>query len=293
MTPAVRRKKRKDEIKVTIAPFRNLADYKTCEDIQKEVWHSQDIDIVPVSMLLAVHRTGGILLGAYNNLGDMIGFVFSILGSINKVPIQHSFLLAVRVAYRNFDVGFKLKAAQRKEALKRKISLVTSPFDPMQPLNAYFTLGKLGAWSNQYEENHYGETTNLSDRGMPTDRLLANWDLESGEVVRRLETGPPRHDLRKEMKRQIVINKLEETTPGLMNPSTIKLNCTEEKFLFEVPYNLPEIKSRDLGMAIEWQSKIRQTFRHYFRKDYVATDFFVTTNDGHLRAFYRLDKRNK
>ena len=47
MAPAVRRKKRKDEIKVTIAPFRNLADFKSCEDIQREVWHTQDIDVVP------------------------------------------------------------------------------------------------------------------------------------------------------------------------------------------------------------------------------------------------------
>ena len=60
MTPAVRRKKRKDEIKVTIAPFRNLADYKTCEDIQREVWHSQDIDVIPASMLLSADRAGGI-----------------------------------------------------------------------------------------------------------------------------------------------------------------------------------------------------------------------------------------
>jgi predicted GNAT superfamily acetyltransferase len=291
MTPAVRRKKRKDEIKVTIAPFRNLADYKTCEDIQKEVWNSEAIDVVPVMMLLEANRSGGILLGAYSNLGDLIGFVFSLLGADKKVPIQHSCLLAVRVAYRNFDIGFKLKSAQRKEALKRKIKLITASFDPMQPMNAYFALGKLGICSDQYEENYYGETTRASDRGLPTDRLLTKWNLESSEVVRRLETGPPRHDLKKEMKKLKVINGLEETLPGLMKPSGIKLNFTEDKFLFEVPYNLQEIKGRDLGIAMEWQSKMRQTFRHYFRKGYVATDFFVTAHDGHLRSFYRMDKK--
>ena len=172
MAPAVRRKKRKDEIKVTIAPFRNLADYKSCEDIQREVWHSQDIDVVPAPMLLAATHSGGIILGAYNSLGDLIGFVFSILGAAGGKPIQHSHMLAVRTAYRNFDVAFKLKMAQRKESLKRKISAIHSSFDPMQPLNAYFTLGKLGAWANAYEENFYGETTSLLDRGLPTDRLL-------------------------------------------------------------------------------------------------------------------------
>jgi predicted GNAT superfamily acetyltransferase len=84
MTPSARRKKRKDEIKVTIAPFRNLADYKTCEDIQKEVWDSQDIDIVPVTVLLEIQRTGGIVLGAYSGIGDLIGFECGIPGSVRR-----------------------------------------------------------------------------------------------------------------------------------------------------------------------------------------------------------------
>jgi predicted GNAT superfamily acetyltransferase len=291
MAPAVRRKKRKDEIKVTIGPFRNLADYKACEDIQREVWHTQDIDIVPVPLLLAVDRTGGILLGAYSNLGDMIGFIFSILGSLDGRPIQHSYMMAVRVAYRNFDVGFKLKMAQRKEALKRKVALITSSFDPMQPLNAYFTLGKLGEWADTYEENYYGETTSLPDRGLPTDRLVTFWNLDSTAVVRRLELGPPRRDFRKELKHRAVINQLVEVAPGLMHSSPVKLNCTADQFLFEVPYNLPEIKNRDLGIALEWQGKMRQVFRHYFRKDYAALDFWVAEQDGHLRAFYLLEKK--
>jgi predicted GNAT superfamily acetyltransferase len=290
MAPAVRRKKRKDEIKVTIAPFHKMADYKACEDIQREVWHSQDLDIIPVPLLLVSSRTGGILLGAYNSLGDLIGFAFSILGVVNGEPVQHSCMLAVRAAYRNFDVGFKLKLTQRKEALKRKITAVTSSFDPMLPINAYFTLGKLGERADAYEENFCGETTSFSDRGTPTDRLISRWDLESHSVTRRLEAGPQRHDIRKELKQRTVINHLVEVAPGMTNSSAIKLNCAEDQFLFEVPYNLPEIKSRDLGVALEWQGKLRQVFRHYFKKDYAATDFWVVEQDGRLRAFYFLEK---
>ena len=290
MAPSVRRKKRKDEIKITIAPFRNLADYRTCEDIQREVWHSQDIDVVPAPMLLAASRTGGIVLGAYSNLGNLVGFVFSIMGSQGRKPILHSHMIAVRAAYRNFDVGFKLKEAQRKEALKQKISLITSYFDPMQPLNAYFSLGKLGARADSYEENFCGETTSLLERGLPTDRLMAKWNLNSSAVTRRLETGPQKRDLRKELKQHPVINKLVETAPGLMNSSPVKLKCTANQFLFEVPYNLPEIKNRDLGIALEWQGKMRQVFQHYFKKHYAATDFWVGEQEGHLRAFYFLEK---
>lgn len=290
MTPAVRRKKRKDEIKVTIAPLRNKQDYKACQDIQREVFHAQDIDIIPVPLLLAIDRSGGILLGAYSSLGELIGFVLSLLGTENKKPIHHSHMLAVRSAYRNFDVGFKLKMAQRKEAMKRGVSRITSFFDPMQPLNAYFTLGKLGARVSRYEENFWGETTSLLDRGLPTDRMLAYWDLDSEAVERRLETGPPRRDTKKELKQHPVINQLTEAAPGMAQSSPVKLNCIAEQFLFEVPYNLPEIKSRNLGVALEWQGKMRQVFRHYFKKGYAAADFWVGEQDGHLRAFYLLEK---
>lgn len=291
MAPAVRRKKRKDEIKATIGPFRHLSDYKACEDIQREAWHMQDIDVVPAPLLLALNRTGGILLGAFNSLGDMVGFVFSMLGTFNGKPIHHSYMLAVRMAYRNFDVAYKLKMAQRKEALKRKIFHITASFDPMQPQDAYFALGKLGECANAYEENFCGETTSLLDRGLPTDRILVHWNLENEAVIHRLEFGPPRRDFRKETKNRTVINQLVENAPGLLTSTPVKLNCTAAQFLFEVPYNLQEIKHRDLGIALEWQGKMRQVFLHYFKRGYAATDFLVFEQDGHLRTFYLLEKQ--
>lgn len=292
MTPAPRKKKR-DELKVTIAGFRNAKDYSSCVDIQREVWKFEDVDVLPVPMLLVTDHCGGITLGAYNSLGEMIGFATSILGMDGGEIIQHSHMLAVRAAYRNFDVGYKLKLAQRKEALRRKIKVITWTFDPMMPLNAYFNLGKLGAWCGSYEENFYGETTSMLHRGLPTDRLFTRWELDSDAVRQRLESGPPRHDLRKDLKKFVRINELEEVAPGMTSSSAAKLNCTADQLLFEVPYNLPDIKSRNLGVALEWQGKMRQVFRSYFRKGYAATDFWVAEDEGHLRAFYFLEKRKK
>lgn len=287
------RRKRRDEIKLTIAPFQSQADYKAAVDIQREVWKFDDIDIIPPAMLLAADHCGGITLGAYNTIGEMIGFASSILGMEDGVLVQHSHMLAVRHAYRNFGVGYRLKLAQRKEALKRKIHRITWTFDPVQPLNAYFNLGKLGAWSNVYAENFYGETTSALHRGLPTDRLVARWDLQSPSIVKRLEAGPPPHDLRKELKKQEVINRLQDEAPGMTTSSPVKLTMTADQLLFEVPYNLPTIKVRNLGVALEWQGKMRQVFRAYFKKGYAATDFWVGEEEGHLRAFYYLEKKRK
>ncbi len=292
MTPAGRRKRR-DEIKVTLGPFRNFADYKTCEEIQREVWRCDDIDIVPASILVAADHCGGMSLGAYNNLGELVGFVSSILGTESGELIQHSHMLAVRLAYRNFDVGFKLKLLQRKESLKRKIRLISWTFDPMQPMNAYFNLAKIGARAHAYEEDFYGESSSTLHRGLPTDRFLTLWHLDSAEVAERLETGPPKRDPRKLLKHYAVINQLQEVAPGMTRSLPVRLNCPDDRFLFEVPYNLPEIKNRNLGVALEWQGKMRQVFRNYFKKSYLVTDFWVGEEEGHLRAFYYLEKKKK
>lgn len=289
MTPA-RRRKRKEQLKITVGPFRGLADYQTCTEIQREVWHFQDIDIVPAPMLLAAAYAGGVNLGAYNSLGEMIGFACSIIGLERGELIHHSHMLAVRSAYRNFDVGYKLKIAQRKEALKNKIRTVTWTFDPLHPLNAYFNLGKLAARAVGYLEDFYGETTSALHRGLPTDRFLTRWDVASPRVVERLEEGPPHCELRKLLKRYQLINRLEEIAPGMASSTPVKLSSTEPEMLFEIPYNLPEIKTRNLGVALEWQGKMRQVFRAYFKKGYEATDFWVVEDDGHLRAFYFLEK---
>jgi chorismate synthase len=290
MTPAARTKRRSD-IRITIGPFRNLTDFKNCEDIQREVWHFHDIDVTPISMLRALEQSGGILLGAYNSIGEMVGFVCSLLGADKKELIQHSHMLAVRTAYKNFDVGYKLKVTQRKESLKRKIRSITWEFDPMQPAISYFSLGKLGAFAHEYKENYIGETSGDADCGLPTDRLFARWSLDAESVTERLETGPPRRDLRKELKNRSIINHLESMSPGIAISSPVKLNCADDRFLFEIPYNLPEIKNRNLGVALEWQGKMRQVFRSYFKKGYAASDFWVGEEDGRLRAFYYLSKK--
>lgn len=287
------KRKKRGEIKITIGPFRNFPDYGACVDIQREVWRYEDIDVVPVAILVAAERLGGISLAAYNKLGEMVGFCWSILGVEHGEVLQHSHMLAVRAAYRNFDVGFRLKLAQRKETLRRKLKTITWTFDPMQPVNAYFNMGKLGAWSAAYVEHFYGESTSSLHSGLPTDRFMVRWDLKSPHVVERLESGPPRHDLRKELKKYPAVNSLKELSPGIYTSGPIKLNLALGHLLFEVPYNLPDIKARNLGVALEWQGKMRQVFRSYFKRGYAATDFWVAEEEGHLRAFYFLEKRVK
>ncbi len=52
-------------------------------------------------------------------------------------------------------------------------------FDPLQAGNARFNLVKLGATCGRYLDDMYGPRTDTLNLGVPTDRLIAEWDLNA------------------------------------------------------------------------------------------------------------------
>jgi predicted GNAT superfamily acetyltransferase len=94
----------------------------------------------------------------------------------------HSHRVGVLPDYQNSGIGRMLKLAQRKDALARGIGTVQWSFDPMQQRNAHFNLMKLGGVARHYIPNLYGTTSSPLHGGLPTDRLLIEWELESPRV---------------------------------------------------------------------------------------------------------------
>jgi predicted GNAT superfamily acetyltransferase len=100
----------------------------------------------------------------------------------------YSHMTAVRSDYQSHGFGAKLKWAQRSKALELGIKYIKWTFEPIKARNAYFNLEKLGAIVREYQENFYGidyataEETAGKKMGLASDRLFAEWDLESPKV---------------------------------------------------------------------------------------------------------------
>ena len=92
-------------------------------------------------------------------------------------------MAAVLPEFRDLGIGRRLKLAQREDALARGISLIEWTFDPLQTKNAYFNICRLGAIARRYLTDVYGSTSSPLHAGLPTDRLVAEWHLESERVV--------------------------------------------------------------------------------------------------------------
>jgi predicted GNAT superfamily acetyltransferase len=92
-------------------------------------------------------------------------------------------MTGIHADFRDRGIGRMLKLFQRDEALSRNIRLISWTFDPLEFRNAYFNFNRLGAISRTYLPNFYGVTSSPLHRGLATDRLLAEWHLDSPRVM--------------------------------------------------------------------------------------------------------------
>src|SRR3977135_2331270 len=152
-----------------IRDITEISEMREVEQLQKDVWGVADREIFPALALVPVIELGGILLGAFVD-DRMAGFVVGLPGLEKKRVILHSDMLAVRPEYRSAGLGYKLKLAQRERALANGIDTITWTFDPLESLNAYLNVAKLGVIADRYRVNYYGETTSFL-HSVGTDRL--------------------------------------------------------------------------------------------------------------------------
>jgi predicted GNAT superfamily acetyltransferase len=231
---------------ISIRQIESFAELRAVEELQKEVWGIPDIDVVPLTQLVAAKAAGGVLLGAFDG-HTLVGFVYGFVAEEDGEMAHHSHMLAVKNAYRNFNLGYKLKLAQREEVLAQGINLITWTFDPLQSLNAYFNFVKLGVVCDRYMINFYGEEASSFLHQSGTDRFWVKWLLTSDRVVKRLGA----------------------TKAELENPS--------DKLVIEIP---ADVNALSLENAIEWRQRTRRAFTEALEAGYVVRDFYRDGENG-------------
>jgi predicted GNAT superfamily acetyltransferase len=228
---------------IVIREVETAAEMRAVEELQKEVWGIPDLDVVPATHLIAAKAAGGVLLGAFDG-NTLVGFVYGFVAQEDGRIAHHSHMLAVKPAYRNFNLGYKLKVAQRDEVLAQGIDLITWTFDPLQSLNAYFNFTKLGVIADRYVINFYGEEAASFLHQTGTDRFWVKWLLTTDRVVQRLLTPKPVFE----------------------NPS--------DKLLIEIPADINAVQHESPELAREWRERTRRAFTEALGRGYVVRDFY-------------------
>jgi predicted GNAT superfamily acetyltransferase len=190
---------------IAIRACEGFDELEACVQLQIETWGVDASDTTPRKTFLLAQKIGGQVIGAFDTeisgnaatVGpeSLVGFAMSLPGikieSGEPRAYLHSHMLAVKEGYRNRGLGAQLKWEQRREALYRGIRKMEWTFDPLEIKNSFLNIHKLGTIARGYRANFYGVSSSRLQGGLPTDRLLAEWQLDSARVEAVLEGRPP------------------------------------------------------------------------------------------------------
>jgi predicted GNAT superfamily acetyltransferase len=239
---------------ISIRSCHTLKEFHACVDLQREIWGEDPLEVEPATMFVVAAHTGGQVLGAFD--GELlIGFTLAVAGVRERTPYLHSHMAGLKDGYRDRGIGRRLKLFQREEALDRGIKSIRWTFDPLELRNAHFNLNRLGAVCRKYLPNLYGVTTSPLHRGMRTDRLLAEWDLEDPRVVE-----------------AIAKDSSEALTVGEAT------NAVHIRVPKKVPYDL----SQGTFEMAKLQDQLREEFVSWFARGYQATGLASGDNPAYL-----------
>jgi len=188
----------------------------------------------------------------------VLGFINAFPGFRNGEVYLHSQMMAVRPEAQNRGIGKRLKLAQREEALQRGISRVEWTFDPLEIRNARFNIELLGALCRRYFVNSYGVTSSHLHGGLPTDRLVAEWYLNSPRVCSQL---------------------------GL---ASLPSRDVAPKGSVNIPLNIGEIKVSDPQVALKIQLTVRQQMQELFSQGLCLTHFQIDRGAGKATYLFEM-----
>lgn len=220
--------------------FEELSD---CVQLQRDVFGLPEIEISPVRHLIVTKSAGGFILGAFAE-NKLVGFVLSVPAFLYGEKAFYSHMTAVSKEFQSYGIGTKLKWAQRERALQDGVKFIKWTYQPVLARNAFFNLEKLGAIIKHYEPNFYG-TDYPSDEptlGLDSDRLFAEWHLESPKVV------------------------------ALANGEKY-VEQSEPKLEIEIPNDWNNLVKNDLAKAISEQTRIKNSFQKAFIEGLVCKGF--------------------
>lgn len=264
------------------------AELRAVETLQKEVWGCDDLDVVPAILFVAAKEVGATLIGAYDG-ESLVGFVYGFTGYEDGQVTHHSHMLAVRPSYRNHQLGFKLKLAQRERVLAQGINCITWTFDPLQSLNAYLNFAKLGVLSHTYKINFYGEATSSFLHQIGTDRLWVTWPLDSQRVRARLERlGGQNADSLQSKGIPALVRVSSNCVPNMNAEAE---SYATEHLAIEIPADINALQNRHPQLAVEWREATRWAFTRALNSGYIVEEFCSAIQNDQRVGIYFLSRR--
>lgn len=272
-----------DAGEVEVRSLRGLDEYRQCLTLQELTWGEGFVEKVPPLLMKVVQRNGGVVAGAVDGAGGLLGFVFGIAGLEGGRSWHWSHMLAVRREARGLGLGRRLKLFQRELLLEDGLTLALWSYDPLVARNAHLNFNRLGVVADEYAVDMYGEDTGSRlHEGLGTDRFVVRWELESERVRRSVSGERSGPSVEAEGAPAVV-----ERAPGDGVAPVSRPLSRHPVLRVEVPRDIQGLKDESPQAAREWRRVTRRAFRRYLDAGY-GIDGLLRSGDG--RCFYVLSE---
>ncbi len=264
------------------------AEMAAAEELQRLVWPGSETEVIPTHMLVAAVHNGGLALGAFAG-ETLVGMVFGFAGFTQTPdgPLlkHHSHILGIRPGWRDKGLGYALKRAQWQMVRRQGIDRITWTYDPLLSRNAHLNIARLGAVCSTYLRSFYGEMQDSLNIGLPSDRFMVDWWLNTRRVERRLGRRP-RSPLTPDHYRTAEATVLDARSDGesIPRPPAEIPELSGSLLQVEIPADFTALKEADLALGRDWRFYAREVFENAFALGYLVTDFVHAGG----RSFYIL-----
>lgn len=241
---------------------------KAVVELEIAVWGLAPHDAVPASLMHVIALRGGLVLGAYED-EHMIGLLLGLPAKDHDRWILWSHMTGIHPDHQGKGVGTALKQFQREWALQNGFTTIGWTFDPLQRGNARFNfhlLGQSAALSSHiYHVNFYGEMDDDINRGMPSDRIEAMWDIDQPSLHDRTQDHAP------------LLLEDHSGLPRFADLSTLKWNAPA--YRIAIPRDLDAVRRAAPDAVLSWRLALREAMQAAFAQGFAAVDFLIQNGE--------------
>jgi predicted GNAT superfamily acetyltransferase len=270
---------------IDIRSLHSMDELNEVRILESKIWG--EYESIPTHQTITAVKNGGLVLGAYYEQ-QLVGFQYSFAGFNGTEVYLCSHVLGTDPLFRNLKIGEKLKLAQREEARKLGYNLITWTYDPLESVNGYLNIGKLGGVCSTYIPDCYGEMEDLLNSGIPSDRFLVDWYINLNNT--RETKG---NNITCALAERKSLIHFEQHKDGYPIPKTILPLFVEESvnLFVPIPKNFRIIRETNKEIAMEWRLKTREVFTNLFLSGWEVTGFEKTNLSETPVHFYILSKK--
>ena len=253
-------------------------DLTIVQNLHKQIWKLTDIDVTPTHIYQAVLTNGGKLLVVFVN-ETPVGFAFGFYGTtINYGNYFYCHNLGILETFRDDGLGKLLITSLAQKVRECGINLIRWTFDPLDSRNANLYIHKLGGISYFFEIDHYKEMSDGLNKNLPGNRLLVDWELNKGNIVK---SETENHLKERNVPSQsLIINQVKINAKAELVPEPFRFDFSnidrQRSYFVQIPSNMEMLKEHCFSLAKQWYLHIGEAFSKCFEANlFIADTLFI------------------